>query len=80
LSKDHPGAFAPYKKQKQAAVMPEKLPNLLCVISTYEQIGDLQTRIALQLLAITFARSNELIAASARSPAASRMKPAFART
>jgi Arm DNA-binding domain len=54
LSKDLRGALTPHKKQKQAAVRPEELPDLLRAISTYEQIGDLQTRIALQpLFALT---------------------------
>ncbi|SDI22270.1 tyrosine-type recombinase/integrase [Nitrosomonas sp. Nm132] len=55
------GALTPHKKQNQAAVKPEELPELLRAIATYESIGDRQTQLALQLLALTFVRTNELI-------------------
>jgi integrase len=57
------GALTPHKKQHQAAVLPEELPELLRKISTYDELGDKQTRLALQLLAHTFVRTNELIGA-----------------
>lgn len=57
------GALTPHKKKNQAAVRPEELPDLLRKISTYDEIGDKQTRLALQLLAQTFVRTNELIGA-----------------
>ncbi len=57
------GALTPHKKKNQAAVKPEELPELLRAISQYERIGDKQTRLALQLLALTFTRTNELIGA-----------------
>ncbi|SEL63938.1 tyrosine-type recombinase/integrase [Nitrosovibrio tenuis] len=63
LSTDLRGALTPHKKQHQAAVRPEELPELLCAIARYDETGDKQTRLALQLLALTFVRTNELIAA-----------------
>lgn len=42
---------------------PEDLPALLRAIAGYDEIGDKQTRLALQLLAMTFVRTNELISA-----------------
>ena len=62
-SGDLRGALTPHKKKKQAAVKPEELPELLRSIATYECIGDRQTQLALQLLALTFVRTNELIGA-----------------
>ena len=50
-------------KKNQAAVKPEELPELLRAIATYESIGDRQTQLALQLLALTFVRTKELIGA-----------------
>lgn len=63
LSADLRGALAPHKKQHQAAVRPEELPELLRAIAGYDAIGDKQTRLALQVLAHTFVRTNELIGA-----------------
>lgn len=63
LSTDLRGALAPHVKKHQAAVRPEELPELLRSIDGYDKIGDLQTKLALQLLAITFVRTNELIGA-----------------
>ena len=57
------GALTPHKKKNQAAVKPEELSELLRAIATYESIGDRQTQLALQLLALTFVRTNELIGA-----------------
>jgi len=57
------GALAPHKKKNQAAVKPEELPELMRALATYESIGDRQTQLALQLLALTFVRTNELIGA-----------------
>ena len=42
---------------------PEELPALLRAIDGYDQIGDLQTKLALKLLALTFVRTGELIGA-----------------
>lgn len=63
LSRDLRGALTPHKKEHQAAVRPEELPDLLRAIATYDNLGDKQTRLALQLLAQTFVRTNELIGA-----------------
>ena len=63
LSTDLRGALTPHKKQHQAAVRPEELPDLLRAIAKYDGTGDKQTRLALQLLAHTFVRTNELIGA-----------------
>lgn len=63
LSTDLRGALTPHKKQHQAAVRPEELPELLRAIARYDESGDKQTRLALQLLAQTFVRTNELIGA-----------------
>lgn len=57
------GALTPHVKQHQAAVRAEELPDLLRAIAKYDGIGDKQTRLALQLLAHTFVRTNELIGA-----------------
>jgi integrase len=57
------GALTPHKPRHQAAVRPEKLPDLLRAIAGYESIGDRQTRLALELLSLTFTRTAELIGA-----------------
>ena len=64
LATDLRGALTPHKKKHQAAVRPEDFPDLLRAIKGYEQIGDKQTRLALELLAVTFTRTNELIGAT----------------
>jgi integrase len=63
LSADLRGALTPHKAKNQPAVRPEELPTLLRAIDSYEEIGDLQTRLALQLLALTFVRTGEMIGA-----------------
>jgi integrase len=63
LAADLRGALTPHVKQHQAAVRPEELPDLLKAIAGYDEIGDKQTRLAMQLLAQTFVRTNELIGA-----------------
>jgi integrase len=63
LTTDLRGALTPHKKTHQAAVRPEELPELLKAIASYDEIGDTQTRLALQLLALTFVRTSELIGA-----------------
>jgi integrase len=63
LAADLRGALTPHKKKHQAAVRPEEFPNLLRAIAGYETIGDKQTRLALELLVLTFTRTNELIGA-----------------
>lgn len=63
IARDPRGALTPHQKKHQAAVTPEELPKLLSAIDGYESIGDRQTRLALQLLSLTFVRTNELIGA-----------------
>jgi integrase len=63
ISTDIRGALTPHKKSRQAAVRQEELPALLRAIAGYDEIGDKQTRLALQLLALMFTRTNELIGA-----------------
>lgn len=63
LSADLRGALTPHKAKHQPAVRLEEFPTLLRAIDSYEAIGDLQTRLALQLLALTFVRTGELIGA-----------------
>lgn len=63
VAADLRGALAPHVKKHQAAVRPEEVPALLRAIDTYAEQGDKQTMYALQLLALTFVRTNELIGA-----------------
>lgn len=63
VAADLRGALTPHVKRNQAAVRPEALPALIRAIAAYDQIGDKQTRLALQLLALTFTRTSELIGA-----------------
>jgi len=56
-------ALTPSKPRNQPAVKPEELPALLRDIERYDQIGDLQTKLALKLLALTFVRTGEMIGA-----------------
>ena len=63
-SSDLRGALTSHKKQHMAAVRPEEFPELLAKIDAYD--GEAQTRLALQLLARTFVRTNELIGAEWR--------------
>lgn len=63
VARDLRGALTPHVAKHQAAIRPDQLPELLRAIDGYDQLGDLQTKLALQLLAITFVRTNELIGA-----------------
>jgi integrase len=63
IARDLRGALKPHVKQNQAAVKPEELPALMKAIAKYDELGDKQTRLALQLLALTFVRTRELIEA-----------------
>ncbi len=63
LSTDLRDALTPHVKKHQSAVRTEDLPDLLRAIAQYDETGDKQTRLALQLLAQTFVRTNELIGA-----------------
>jgi integrase len=64
LSLDLRGALTPHVKGRQNAVRPEELPALLGAIAGYDELGDKQTRLALQMLALTFVRTGELIGAT----------------
>lgn len=57
------GALTPHKARHQAAVTLEELPALLRAIDGYGEVGDKLTGYALQVLALTFTRTNELIGA-----------------
>lgn len=60
------GALKPHVKANQHAVKAKELPQLLRDIAAYDQPptnGDKQTRLALQLLALVFVRTSELIGA-----------------
>jgi len=57
------GALTPHKAKNQAAVKLQDVPGLLRAIAEYDAIGDRQTRLGLQLLALTFVRTGELIGA-----------------
>lgn len=63
IAADLRGALTPHKGKHQAAVRPEELPGLLRAIAGYEDIGDRKTRLALQLLSMTFVRTSELLGA-----------------
>lgn len=63
IARDLRGALTPHVMKHQAAIKPEGLPELLRAIDGYDQQGDKQTKFALQLLAMTFVRTNELIGA-----------------
>jgi integrase len=58
---DLKGALTPARKKHMAAVRPEELPELLRKIGAYD--GEPQTRLGLELLALTFVRTKELIGA-----------------
>jgi len=62
-SADLKGALTPVQKTNQPAVKPEEMGELVQAINRYEQIGTLQTKLALQLLCLTFVRTTELIGA-----------------
>jgi integrase len=57
------GALTPHKAKHQAAVTMEDLPALLRAIDGYGTLGDTLTGYALQLLALAFTRTSELIGA-----------------
>ncbi len=58
ISSDLRGALAPVKKQGHAHLSADELPELLEKLENYE--GDIQTRIGLKLLLLTFVRTIEL--------------------
>lgn len=58
---DLEGALTPHKKRNFAAVKPAEIPGLIKAISTYGDKGRRITQIGLQLMALTFLRTVELI-------------------
>lgn len=62
IAADLRGALTPHKKKHQSAVKPEELSGLLRAIGDYQ--GERGTRLALELLALTFVRTTELIGAT----------------
>ena len=56
------GALKPHRKSHQNAVDADQLPELLRDIEGYDSLagGDLQTKLALKLLALTFVRTGEM--------------------
>ncbi len=64
IAADLRGALTPHVKKHQAAIKPEELPDLMRAIHCYDQTtGEKKTRLALELLALTFVRTSELIGA-----------------
>jgi integrase len=61
IARDLRGALTPHKKRHQAAIKPEELPALMKAIDGYE--GEPLTRLALQLMTLTFVRTHELVGA-----------------
>lgn len=62
-TRDLKGALTPHTMKHQNAIPPEQLSKLMSEINNYSSIGDLQTQLALELLAHTFVRTGELIQA-----------------
>ena len=56
------GALTPHVRQNMPAVKTDDLPDLFKKIEAYD--GELQTRLGLKMLALTFVRTNELIQAT----------------
>lgn len=61
LTVDLRGALTPHVAKNQNAIKPADLPKLIKAIHSYDQLGDLKTRLALEMLAYTFVRTQELI-------------------
>jgi integrase len=62
-TRDLKGALTPHVQKHQNAIAPNELSKLMKDINTYDSIGDLQTKLALLMLAHTFVRTGELIKA-----------------
>lgn len=63
-TRDLKGVLTPNVKRNQNAVKPNDFPALMNAINGYSKIGELQTQLGLQLLALTFVRTGELINAT----------------
>lgn len=62
-TRDLKGALSSHKLKHQNAVASNELAALMTDISRYHEIGDLQTQLAIEMLAHTFVRTGELIKA-----------------
>lgn len=62
-TRDLKGALTPHVQKHQNAIAPEEMAKLMNDINTYDNIGALQTKLALKMLAHTFVRTGELIEA-----------------
>ena len=60
-TRDLKGALTPHTLKHHKAVSPEKLPTLIHDIKKYEDIGNLQTQLGLEIMLHTFVRTGELI-------------------
>lgn len=63
-TRDLKGALTPHVQKHQNAIAPEEMAKLMKDINTYDNIGALQTKLALIMLAHTFVRTGELIEAT----------------
>lgn len=63
-TRDLKGALTPHVQKHQNAIPSKELPKLIKDINAYENLGNLQTKLALQMLAHTFVRTGELIKAT----------------
>lgn len=63
-TRDLKGALTPHVQKHQNAIKSHELPKLMKDIDAYDNIGDLQTKLALEMLAHTFVRTGELIEAT----------------
>jgi integrase len=57
------GALTPYEKGNFASISPKELRPLCEAISRYDDIGDMVTKLALQFIALTFQRPDEVASA-----------------
>lgn len=62
-TRDLKGALTSHKLKHQNAVAPKELGQLMIDINQYHSKGDLQTQLAIEMLAHTFVRTGELIKA-----------------
>lgn len=63
-TRDLKGALTPHVQKHQNAIPSKELPKLIKDINAYDNLGNLQTKLALQMLAHTFVRTGELIKAT----------------
>lgn len=63
-TRDLRGALTPHVQKHQNSIAPDEMAKLMKDISTYDNRGDLQTKLGLEMLAHTFVRTGELIEAT----------------